>query len=128
MLTRVAGATHDERRTAELCGGHRHVLKIGRQSECIDELRAARPLHGDDAVVLVMIVDDDARWRSGTQRRHYRSGVRRVGDHEDLIVTPPIDDQVIDDAAGLVEQHRVLRVTSGHAVDVIGEHPIEEVT
>ena len=57
----------------------------------------------------------------------YRVHVRRVRDDQVAVLVESIDDQVVDDPAGLVREQRVLRVTATELVDVVGEHRLQQV-
>src|SRR6185437_6926844 len=49
-----------------------------------------------------------------------------VHDEQDVVVGEPVGDQVVDRAAVLVEQQRVLRPAGLDPVDVVREHPLHE--
>ena len=111
MLTGVAGAADDHRVPVEVRLLHRHVVVLRRQSHAREDFRAVRTLDGDDAVRQVAIVDRDPSGRERAQCREDGSSVGGVRDDQHLVVGPPVDDEVVDDTSGLVEQHRVLGVS-----------------
>ena len=51
--------------------------------------------------------------------------VRRVDDQEVAAALDAVDDQVVDDPAGLVRQERVLRAADVDLVDVVREEPLQ---
>ena len=52
--------------------------------------------------------------------------VRRVGDDQVAVAAEPVGEEVVEDAALLVAQARVLGAADGDRGDVVGEDPLEE--
>ena len=50
----------------------------------------------------------------------------RVHDQQDVVVAEPVGDQVVDRAAALVQEQRVLRPAGADPVDVVREHALDE--
>ncbi len=126
VLAGVPRPAHDDGLPVELRRRHGHVVVVGRQSHGPDELLAAGALHGDDAVVEVVVLDDHARRGGRGQDRHHRGCVGGVRDDEHLVIGPAVDDQVVDDAALGVAQHRVLGLAVLDPVEVVCEQGVQE--
>jgi hypothetical protein len=84
---------------------------VGGQSQGLDELAAARALHGDDRQGAVEVLDLDALRGVGLQPADHLAAVRGVRDEEHLVLAAHVGDEVVDDAAaGLVAAQGVLRL------------------
>ena len=55
-----------------------------------------------------------------------RFAVRRIHDEEVAAALDPVDDQIVDDAALLVREQRVLRTTDLDLLDVVREERLEQ--
>ena len=127
MLAGVAGAADDERH-AVARGSARTPCTRGRRAG--RARRAARPSRGPWTASTAC----SRCWSTtvtpvGRGRRRMRTtsgGVRRVRDEEDVVVDREVGDEVVDDAAGLVAQQRVLRLAGRDAPEGVGEHGVEE--
>ena len=51
-----------------------------------------------------------------------------VGDGQEVAVGQPVGEEVVEDAAVLAAQHAVLSAALGDPADVVGEHPLEEIS
>ena len=111
-LTGVAGAAHHDpdTRVVQLGLDEGHVVVAGRQADLRQHLVGAGALDGEDGVVLVVADDLDALGRRVLETAYDLGGVGGVGDQQHVLVVVPVGDEVVDDAAGLVEAQRVLRL------------------
>jgi hypothetical protein len=75
----------------------------------VEPLQRARPLHRDQAVVVGHVADVRAGHLPLLQPGEVRLAVRGVHDQEKPEGIELVHDQVVDDAAGVVRQQRVLR-------------------
>ena len=121
-LARVPGPIDDARHAVDLAVLERERRRL-REPE---PLERARPLHGEQRVV----VRDVAHLRPGElallEPREIGLAVRRVHDQQEAIGLALVDDQVVDDPALLVRQQRVLRLPGTDPLDVVREHRLQE--
>ena len=101
---------------------------VGRQAERLDQLAAARPLHGEHGERAVEVLDLDARRRVGPEPVDDLAAVGGVRDEEDLVLAADVGDEVVDHAAArLVAAQRVLRLAGADLAQVVGEPVVHEV-
>jgi hypothetical protein len=97
-----------------------------RQLRQVDQAEGVRPLEREHRDPLGEILE--LRVGRHVRRQPVVVGVdpRGVDDEQDVIVGEPVGDQVVDRAAVLVQEQRVLRLARLDPVDVVGEHPLHE--
>ena len=85
-----------------------------------------RALHGDEAVIVGGVPHLGAAWLALLQPLVDGGAVRGVADDEVLAMRDAVHDHVVDDAAPLVRQERVLGVAVLEFVEVVREHLLQE--
>ena len=132
VLAGVAGAG-DERRRAHDLGFHdvERAHRIGVETgDFRRDARAVRSLQRDHRDLGGAIGErrvGEALGAPSLQPRQDLPGVRGVRDDHESLVGEPVDDGVVDDAAGLVAEEAVTRAAHRHRLaDVAGVHPVEE--
>jgi hypothetical protein len=122
VLARIAGAV-DHR-------GHPFDLRLGegegrsrRQAELRDRVR---PLHGQQAVLVRDVADVGAAHLALLQPGEVDLAIRRVDDEQVAVGAEPVGDQVVDDAAALVREERVLGAAGLDPVEVVREQALEQ--
>ena len=107
----------------------REVVELGGEElGCRLEHRArSGPLHREEGRGVGAVVDRDAVI-GGALREGGDHGIpiRCVRDDEVLVIGDAVDDEVVDDAAVLVEDERVLRLADGERRQPAGERLVEE--
>ena len=123
VLAGVAGAVdhHLDAVDRRLGEGER---RRRRQPEPLDRARA---LHGDERVLVGDVAHVGAGDLALLQPREVGLAVRGVDDEEIGALVEPVDDEVVDDAAVLVREQRVLRLAGRELVDVVRERRLQEV-
>ena len=85
-----------------------------------------RTLHGDHRVVVQAVVDGDVVAAGlAAHPRQVALVVGGVGDGQEPVAVA-IGEEVVEHAAVLAAQHRVLRAVDGDLGDVVGEHALQE--
>ena len=133
VLAGVAGAADGDLGGAVRAGaGHEgHVGQLPGDAEQLEHLQRPGPLHGEDGDLLVPVGDRDPRRRLVGQPAEHLGGVGRVGHEQHVVRTVQVDDQVVDDAAGLrvaVGQaaERVLRLPRADLPEVVAQASVHE--
>ena len=92
-----------------------------------EPLERARALHGEQRVLVGDVAHVGAAQLALLQPLEAGLAVRRVDDEQVPVLVEPVDDQVVDDPAGLVGQQRVLRLAGREPVDVVRERRLQQV-
>ena len=123
LLTGVPSAIDHHLDAVELAELERE-RRSGREPE---PLEGARPLHGEERV----LIGDVAHIRAAQLALHepgeVRFAVRRVDDDQVAMVVEAIDDHVVDDPARIVRDQRVLRPARLQLVDVVRERRLQQI-
>ena len=129
-FTGVSGPAHPHRilrvTHRQLGIGEGHVVHLRRHAQVREHLRRAWALNRDDTEVAMTVPDLDPGRGNGRERRDHCSRVRGVRNHEHLVVGHPVDDQVVDDPAGVVGAQRVLGLARRDLVQIVGEGAVDE--
>jgi hypothetical protein len=96
---------------------------VQREAEPLDR---ARPLHGEQPVLVGAVGDLGAARLALLQPLEVRTRVRRVDDEQVPELGDPVGDQVVDDAAALVREQRVLRLSVADLREVVREERLEK--
>src|SRR5690606_5273335 len=99
---------------------------VGGQAEGGEHLGGTRALHGDHAVVAVLICDRDVGRRDGGEGGHHGGRVRGIRDQQHLVLGHQVCDEVVDHATGVIAAQRVLGLADGDPAEVGGEAPVDE--
>ena len=130
VLPRVAGAGDDDVCLTERAVGAGVVLEVGerRHLEGVgNDLPGRGTLHGDEHDLVGEVGELHVEARTAVlQRAHHHVAVAGVGDHEVRALREVVDDEVVEDAAALLEDERVLRPPERHRRDEAGEGVVEE--
>ena len=132
VLAGVAGAADGHLGGAVRAGaGHeRHVGQLPGQAEQLEHLQGLRPLDGEDGDLGVPVGDGDAGRRGVGEPAEHLGGVGGVGHQQHVVGTVQVDDQVVDDAAGLVAVGQaaegVLRLPGADRPEVVAQAPVDE--
>lgn len=118
----------------ERAGGARVVAEVderrgdvGDAPGRLDDLARGRPLHGDERRVVGLVLEFGLEAADAIgERAGDGIPVPGVGDHEEAVVGEAVDDHIVNDAAGLGEHQRVLRLADTHRRDRAGESVVEE--
>ena len=94
------------------------------ETEALDR---AGTLHGEESALARDVAHVRATRLALLQPLIVVARVRRVDDQEVPARLEPVDDQVVDDAATLVREERVLRTSDLDPVEVVREQALEEV-
>ena len=98
----------------------------GFASRQAEPLQRPRSLHGQQCVLLGCVADLGAADLALLHPRVGSVAVARVDDDEIVVCADPVGDQVVDDAAALVRQERVLRLAVADPVEVVREQRLEQ--
>ena len=143
-MYRNAGAANEHRAVCEARLGRPVVLEVGERRVAFGNLKPRRclknrardwTLHSDERHLVAAIGDSDVEGcRALEQRGNHGEAVARVSHHEVLglagsaTLTGGIDDEVVDDAAGLVEQQAVFCLHRRDCREFASKRKVEERT
>ncbi|MDQ1647492.1 MAG: aminomethyltransferase, partial [Cryptosporangiaceae bacterium] len=83
------------------------------------------PLHGQHAVLAMLVEHLHAGRGLGLQPGHHLGRVRRVRHEEHVVVVDEVGDEVVHDPAGRVAAQRVLRLPRADATEVVGQRRVD---
>ena len=130
VLARVAGAGDEDVFTGEAPSEPCVVSELGEALDGeprgrADDLLRTGALHRDESDVVGDVVDHGVA-DVALPRRGHECPVSGVGDHEEVLVTAAVDDDVVDHSAGLGEQERVFRLADLHRGDPSGQRAVQD--
>ncbi len=121
-LAGVAGAGDDRAHAAHLGLGEGERL----ERRQLDEAGRGGALQREHRDPLGQIVELDAVRQVADEPLAVGVDARGVDDQQHVVVGEPVGDQVVDRAAALVQEQRVLGMAGADAVEVVREHPLDE--
>lgn len=105
----------------------RHQGVLIRRNERQQDGLGVRSLHRDEGGLGGNVVYGDVEAGSPlSQRRGHNLGVAGVGHHKVLVFTPPVGNEVVDDAAVFLADQRVLGLAHGNRGQLAGQGVVQE--
>ena len=123
FLARIAGAADHHLDAVELAHGMGESGRL-RQAEGLDR---CRPLHREERVLVRRVSHLGAPDLALLDPPERRLPVARVDDEQRVAGAEPVGDQVVDDAAALVREQRVLRLAVAEPAEVVREQALQQV-
>ncbi len=127
VLAGVAGAAGERRPAADADDGDPHPRRQLDAERRGDDRARVRALDGEHRVAVGDVADGDVVAAApAPEPGEVRVVVGRVGDEQVAVAAEPVGEEVVEDAAALVAQARVLGAAELDRGDVVGERQLQE--